>query len=88
MLSHIRTRVLAIIADLREKGDANAALTKADELVKFMTEAEAGPELVGQARTYYANDDINIDDDAWQSEGDDGVWVEAWVWLARSDDDA
>lgn len=37
------------------------------------------------ARKMYSegNDDINVDDDAKLSEGSDGVWVQAWVWVPR-----
>ncbi len=37
------------------------------------------------ARQRYASDDINIDDDANLSLGDDGVWVQAWVFVPAQD---
>jgi hypothetical protein len=40
---------------------------------------------IEQAREKYANpsnDDVEVDDDAVISHGnDDGVWVQAWVWV-------
>ena len=33
----------------------------------------------------YGNDDVEIDDNASTSYGDEGVWVQAWVWV-RNDD--
>jgi hypothetical protein len=49
---------------------------------------QAGPELVSRARKQYADgsdDNIEIDKDAGKSECDDGVWVQAWVWLRNED---
>jgi hypothetical protein len=42
--------------------------------------------LVDQATQQYASDDINIDADARLSRGDDGVWVQAWVFLSNEED--
>lgn len=38
-------------------------------------------EILQKARHSYLSDDIEIDDDAVLSETDDGVWVQAWVWI-------
>lgn len=32
-----------------------------------------------------SDDNIEVDDDATVSEGDDGVFVQAWVWCSDSD---
>ena len=51
------------------------------------TKTPATPELIKQAREQYAigsNDDIEIDDDATQSESELGSWVSAWVWIANT----
>jgi len=45
----------------------------------------ATPEQIKQARKDYANDDVEIDDNAKTSETDDGVWVSAWVWLKNKE---
>lgn len=37
--------------------------------------------LIDRARELYANDDLEIDDDAVISASDDGCWVQAWVWV-------
>lgn len=43
----------------------------------------AGPRLVERARDEYQTDEIEIDDDAVQSRGDDpGTFVSAWIWVA------
>lgn len=38
-------------------------------------------EWINAAREQYANDDIEIDSNATFSVADDGVWVQAWVWV-------
>lgn len=45
---------------------------------------EATQAEIARARRLYAdrsNDDIEVDDDAACSVGEDGVWIAAWVWL-------
>jgi hypothetical protein len=51
----------------------------ADEEI-LATEAQ-----IKEAREKYASDDVEVDETAFASHGDDGVWVQAWVWLARPD---
>lgn len=36
-----------------------------------------------RARRLYGGDDIQIDDDARASRTDEGIWVQAWVWVPR-----
>lgn len=60
------------------------ALTQYDEAV---AEREVYAGTIESARNTYCNDEINIDDDAMVSVGDDGVWVEAWVWVQNPEDD-
>ena len=46
--------------------------------------------LVQRAREEYADgsdDNIEIDDDAFLSNGEDGCWVSAWVWLRFDEED-
>ena len=39
--------------------------------------------LIDRARELYGSNELEIDDDAALSDGDDdGTWVAAWVWLA------
>lgn len=41
-------------------------------------------EIIARARQRYcerSSDDIEIDDDPKLSRGDDGCWVQAWVWV-------
>ena len=41
-------------------------------------------DVIEQARDKYAlpsDDDLEIDDEPVLSKGDDGIWVNAWVWI-------
>ena len=42
---------------------------------------------IQDARNMHHCDEVNIDDDALASRADTGVWVQAWVWLDKSDDE-
>jgi len=45
----------------------------------------ATPSQIEQARAMYAtgsDNNIEVDNDARVSESVDGVWVQAWVWIA------
>ncbi len=44
---------------------------------------EATLDEVIEARMLYASDEIEIDEEPAVSRADDGVWVAAWVWLAK-----
>lgn len=46
----------------------------------------ATPQEVKVARELYADDDINIDDDAAVSRTDDGAWVQAWVFISKPEE--
>lgn len=49
-----------------------------------LSEREGDPALIEQARELYADgsdNDIEIDSDAVISRGDDGAWVQAWVFV-------
>ena len=48
----------------------------------------ANEKHIAFAREKYAlcsNDDLEIDNEPQTSEGDDGVWVQAWVWVYHRD---
>ena len=54
------------------------------------TPTYATPEQISAARELYAlgsDDNIEIDDNALVSTADDGVWVQAWVWVPNPADD-
>lgn len=38
------------------------------------------------ARRLYAEDDVQIDEGALASRGEDGVWVQAWVLIPHQDE--
>jgi hypothetical protein len=50
-------------------------------------DSEVDPDYVealqGLARREYGSKNINIDSDADISEGNDGTWVQAWVFLSN-----
>lgn len=51
---------------------------------------DATPAEIARARELYAegsDDDIEVDDNAKASRADDGLWVQAWVWLPNEDDE-
>ena len=39
-------------------------------------------QYIEQARKLYWTDEVEIDDNAKLSKGDDGTWVAAWVWVS------
>lgn len=43
----------------------------------------ATPEEIAEARELYGSDELEIDEGAEASRGEGGLWVQAWVWLAR-----
>jgi hypothetical protein len=64
----------------------NAALSKLQALVDAIAETDDNPERNAAIREFaqatLANDELEIDDDATVSEGDDnGAFVQAWVWV-------
>jgi hypothetical protein len=40
-----------------------------------------------EASALYASDDIEIDDEPEFSRGEDGIWVQGWLWVADDDED-
>lgn len=57
--------------------------TQGDVLVAYADKNHA--RHIAQAREAYANDECEIDDNPMVSEGDDGVWVSAWVWVSNAE---
>lgn len=47
----------------------------------------ATPEEISEARDLYGSTEIEIDDNAGASRADGGLWVAAWVWLDRPDEE-
>lgn len=48
-------------------------------------ESQADEELIARAKELYQNDDCEVDTGALTSEADDGIWVQAWVWVPNKD---
>ena len=46
----------------------------------------ASNEQIEEARAVYGSDEVEIDDVALTSVSDEGVWVQAWVWLPKDED--
>lgn len=81
---------------LKSLMDPNRGYWDAEEVKEFVGELnkplEFEPDiaagLIEMARDEYANDNVNIDEDALFSEADDGCWVQAWVWVEYPQEDA
>lgn len=61
-------------------------LSKIEEMKKDVSEEEAS--AIEMARKKYlslASDDIEIDDRPATSEADDGVWINAWLWVLHEE---
>jgi hypothetical protein len=69
----------------REPHDAHSI----EDLIRLVLDEDiATPEEIRAARDQYAmgsDNDIEVDDVALASRADDGVWVQAWVWLPSTD---
>ena len=50
-------------------------------------ETAATKEEINRARKEYGSETIEIDRNAKSSIADDGVWVNAWVWLENEEED-
>ena len=48
-------------------------------------QTDAAARHLAQRRYQHGTDDVEIDDNAGFSYGEDGVWVQAWVWVANDD---
>lgn len=81
----------ARLAEHREVlGDAAfALLQQAGSRLESQSEvtAEGLAAYIARAREEYGSTEIEIDSDAALSIGDDGAWVQAWVWLGNGDED-
>lgn len=71
--------------------DSESDAATAREALAALEASRATPEELARARAEYADpsdNGIEIDDDAQTSRTDDGVWVQAWVWLQDEGDEA
>lgn len=67
-------------------GDPAAALIAANmqaNLSGMSREIKAYKRLIEKARDIHTSDDVEIDDQPILSIADEGVWVNAWVWVKR-----
>ncbi len=61
------------------------ALARAVEIAPAFRPATPGE--ITEAIECHGSDDINIDDNAVATEGEDGTWVSAWIFIGKDDDD-
>lgn len=84
--------VMQVLGDghLDEKPTLAALLTRlvtefGEDRMRWVLERELHPkptpDQMEAAREEHCNDEVNIDDDAFLSETDEGYWVSAWVWM-------
>lgn len=69
-----------------EAKDAVASLIVAQSIVVKVKDSAADPTLRAAAFEKYGSDDIEIDDEVSASHGDDGSFVQAWVWIEREEE--
>ena len=62
-----------------ENGDTDGAISR---LKEFLAKPEDAGAVVAAARKL-AHDELEIDDAPLLSDGEDGCWVSAWVWVPR-----
>ncbi len=56
-----------------------------DKLCEKLNETEDASGWIAQARELYGSDEIEIDEDAVLSQGDEGAFVSAWVWVSNEE---
>lgn len=74
--------------------DALIELHNARDDIRALAQAvldrrHATPDLIEAAREAYAHgsdDNVKVDDDALVSRGEDGTWVQAWVWVRNTEE--
>lgn len=57
-------------------------MTRQHEPIGEHAVGKAKPQNIERARELYGDDDVQIDDNATEAWAEDGVWVQAWVWLS------
>lgn len=86
---------LALAAERLEINNCEGSEAEHLEIIKAASERMdtarsylASPGLIEEARDQYGTDECEIDDEGVStSPSDEGVWVGAWVWIARDDED-
>lgn len=88
MSAKIIAAAKAVVADWDTKagndlaGAVRELATLLDDEDSFATEAE-----VQRARNRHMGSECEIDEPAMASRGDEGLWVQAWVWLPNEEED-
>lgn len=68
----------------QQLNDGDLTPTRLDQVVEDL-KGQADDPFIHAARELWANDECEIDDIAIVSEGDDGAFVSAWVWVSNSE---
>ena len=95
VLENLYRAALEAEKELRQRGltetkayaDVAQAIHEAEGAIR---EREEFADLISKARDDYTMDsscNVEIDDDPVLSVADEGIWVSAWVWVKRPDDD-
>lgn len=74
--------VRAVLSNDPRSRSMAESLSKSLEEMK--TNIDTNHEYIKAARDHYASDDLEIDDQPILSVAEEGVWVNAWVWVANT----
>jgi hypothetical protein len=65
---------------------AELVIKYGDAHMRFVLEREAHPKPSGEQMRWvmeaHGSDEVEIDEDAYLSEADNGYWVSGWLWVA------
>ncbi|TSP14058.1 hypothetical protein [Cupriavidus campinensis] len=68
-----------------ETGDLAGAVHALEGALETVTQAEQTLRDIAAKHAYDSmRDDLEVDDTAFISEADDGIWVSAWLWIPDS----
>jgi hypothetical protein len=62
-------------------------IAEIEALLNEIETSKASDEQVRIAKSLFEDDDTNVDHGAFLSQGDDGYWVSAWVFIGNPDSD-
>lgn len=81
------TLAASVLADAGCAAETRVAAAKLESvLLEIDSNAQAYSASIHQARQEYCNDELEIDDNAIVSVGDEGCWVSAWVYVSFPDE--
>jgi hypothetical protein len=80
-----------ILSAIEMHPDVREVLQSAADAITHVANGRATDDEIEAARDEYAvgsDNNVEIDDDAGTSRADDGTWVQAWVWLRNTEEEA